>query len=99
MSDVAENAEEKVGSTEVTATAESETKASETEAPKKKRQQRQGKKPSAKKPEVFSDSLGERFPNLAAKFQRSRDDRIKKQIREAQADPKVQEASAKFAAK
>lgn len=98
MSDTAENAEEKVGSAEVTATAESPAKASENPAPKKKRPQRQAKKP-AKKPEVFSDSLGERFPNLAAKFQKSRDDRIKKQIREAQADPKVQEASAKFAAK
>lgn len=99
MSDVAENAEEKVGSAEVTAAAEGQAKTSETEAPKKKRQQRPSKKPAAKKPEVFSDSLGERFPNLAAKFQKSRDDRIKKQIREAQSDPKVQEASAKFAAK
>jgi hypothetical protein len=39
------------------------------------------------------------FPDLAKKIQKSRDERIKKQIRDAQSDPKVLEANKKFASK
>lgn len=69
-------------------------------ADKKKRSRPQNKRrPQAKKAEVFGDSLGALYPDLQTKFQKSRDERIKKQIREAAADPKVQEASKKFAEK
>ncbi len=78
--------------------------ASAKKAPKKgngkKRGPRQGGKPAAaKKPEVFSDSIGDLFPDLAAKLQKSRDERIKQQMKAAQADPKVQAATKKFASK
>ena len=52
-----------------------------------------------KKPAVFSDSLEERFPALAAKLKKSIEDGIKQKIKEAQNDPKVKAASKKFAAK
>ena len=74
------------------------------EAPKnaKKRPNKKRKKkadPKVKKPEIFSDTIGAKYPDLAKKFQKSRDELIKKQISEAQKDPKVQEASKKFASK
>jgi hypothetical protein len=75
-------------------------KAPKKAAPKKKRSRSGAKKPvAAKKPEIFSDSIGALFPDLAKKIQKSRDERIKKQIRDAQSDPKVLEANKKFASK
>lgn len=72
-------------------------------APAKKKRpmnaKRKGAAPAAKKPAVFSDSLEERFPNLAAKLKKSIEDGIKQKIKDAQKDPKVAEASKKFADK
>lgn len=51
----------------------------------------------AKKPAVFSDSLEERFPALAAKLKKRIEDGIKQKIKDAQKDPKVKAASEKFA--
>lgn len=55
--------------------------------------------PAAKKPAVFSDSLEDRFPALAAKLKKQIEDGIKKKIKDAQKDPKVAAASKKFAEK
>ena len=57
-----------------------------------------GAAPAAKKPAVFSDSLEERFPALAAKLKKKIEDDIKQKIKDAQNDPKVKAASKKFAA-
>ena len=55
--------------------------------------------PAAKKPAVFSDSLEDRFPNLAAKLKKQIEDGIKQKIKDAQNDPNVKKASEKFAGK
>ena len=71
-------------------------------APSKKKRPFNGKRKggapaAAKKPAVFSDSLEDRFPNLAAKLKKSIEDGIKQKIKDAQNDPKVKAASKKFA--
>ncbi len=55
--------------------------------------------PAAKKPAVFSDSLEDRFPNLAAKLKKQLEDNLKQKIKHAQKDPNVKKASEKFAGK
>lgn len=55
--------------------------------------------PAAKKPAVFSDSLEDRFPNLAAKLKKQLEDNLKQKIKDAQKDPNVKKASEKFAGK
>ena len=86
--------------TEVKSTEEvkpQETKSQEKKAPAKKKRPLNAKRkgPAApKKPAVFSDSLEERFPALAAI-----EDGIKQKIKDAQNDPKVKAASKKFADK
>ncbi|PWJ69960.1 MULTISPECIES: hypothetical protein [unclassified Fibrobacter] len=57
------------------------------------------KAPAAKAPKVFSDSLEDRFPALAAKLKKQIEDGIKQKIKDAQNDPKVAAASKKFADK
>lgn len=59
---------------------------------------KRGAAPVAKKPAVFSDSLEDRFPALAAKLKKQIEDGIKQKIKDAQNDPKVKAASKKFAA-
>ncbi|NLE03389.1 MAG: hypothetical protein GX638_01115, partial [Crenarchaeota archaeon] len=54
--------------------------------------------PSNKKPVTFADSLEDRFPALAAKLKKHVEDGIKRKIKDAQSDPKVQKASAKYGA-
>ncbi|MDR1760669.1 MAG: hypothetical protein LBR60_09135 [Fibrobacter sp.] len=55
------------------------------------------KAPSTAKASTFSDSIADRLgEKLAAKLKKHPDDVIKRRIKEAQSDPKVQEASAKF---
>jgi len=69
-------------------------------APSKKKRPFNGKRkgaPAQKKPAIFSDSLEDRFPNLAAKLKKSIEDGIKQKIKDAQNDPKVKAASKKFA--
>ena len=77
-------------------------KSQEKKAPAKKKRpvnaKRKGGAPAAKKPAIFSDSLEERFPNLAAKLKKSIEDGIKQKIKDAMSDPKVKAASKKFAA-
>ena len=76
-------------------------KSQEKKAPAKKKRPQNAKRkgPAApKKPAVFSDSLEERFPALAAKLKKHIEDGIKQKIKEAQNDPKVKAASKKFAA-
>ena len=77
-------------------------KSHEKKAPAKKKRpmnaKRKGAAPAAKKPAIFSDSLEDRFPNLAAKLKKSIEDGIKQKIKEAQNDPKVKAASKKFSA-
>lgn len=52
---------------------------------------------SSKKKAVFSDTLADRFgAALSGKLKRGIEDDLKRKIKEAQSDPKVQEASAKF---
>ena len=92
--------------TEVKSTEEvkpQETKSQEKKAPAKKKRplnaKRKGSAPAAKKPAVFSDSLEERFPALAAKLKKQIEDGIKQKIKDAQNDPKVKAASKKFADK
>ncbi|WP_407458179.1 hypothetical protein [Fibrobacter sp.] len=91
--------------TEVKSTEEvkpQETKSQEKKAPAKKKRPLNAKRkgPSApKKPAVFSDSLEERFPALAAKLKKQIEDGIKQKIKDAQNDPKVKAASKKFADK
>ncbi len=103
--EISENVEnvktEETKAVQETTEAKKQAKSAKKPASKKKRTPRGGKKPAAaaKKPEVFSDSIGDLFPNLALKIQKSRDERIKQQIKTAQNDPKVQAASKKFAAK
>ncbi|MCF0224723.1 MAG: hypothetical protein HUK20_10675 [Fibrobacter sp.] len=69
--------------------------------PRKKRPAgtKRGAAPVAKKPAIFSDSLEDRFPNLAAKLKKKLEDDLKQKIKDAQNDPKVKEASKKFASK
>ncbi len=55
--------------------------------------------PAAKKPAVFSDSLEDRFPALAAKLKKHIEDGIKQKIKDAQKDPNVKKASEKFGSK
>ncbi|MCQ2054281.1 MAG: hypothetical protein MJY82_03200 [Fibrobacter sp.] len=82
----------------------SQAKSVEKKAPakggKKKRpfNAKRGAAPAAKKPAVFSDSLEDRFPALAAKLKKQIEDGIKQKIKDAQNDPKVKAASKKFAA-
>ena len=95
--------EKEVKSTEVKPQETKSTeKAQEKKAPAKKKRpmnaKRKGAAPAAKKPAIFSDSLEDRFPNLAAKLKKSIEDGIKQKIKEAQNDPKVKAASKKFAA-
>ncbi len=91
--------------TEVKTTEETkpqETKSQEKKAPAKKKRPLNAKRkgaPALKKPAVFSDSLEERFPALAAKLKKKIEDDIKQKIKEAQNDPKVKKASEKFAGK
>ena len=78
----------------------SQAKSTEKKAPAKKKRplnKRKGPAPS-KKPAVFSDSLEDRFPALAAKLKKQIEDGIKQKIKDAQNDPKVKAASKKFAA-
>ena len=95
--------EKEVKSTEVKPQETKSTeKAQEKKAPAKKKRPLNAKRkgPAApKKPAVFSDSLEERFPALAAKLKKSIEDGIKQKIKEAQNDPKVKAASKKFADK
>lgn len=58
-----------------------------------------GGKPAPKKPAVFSDTLEDRCPALAAKLKKQIEDGIKQKIKEAQNDPNVKKASEKFGAK
>ena len=77
-------------------------KSQEKKAPAKKKRPLNAKRkgaPAPKKPAVFSDSLEERFPALAAKLKKQIEDGIKQKIKEAQNDPKVKAASKKFAEK
>ena len=77
-------------------------KSQEKKAPAKKKRPLNAKRkgPAApKKPAVFSDSLEERFPALAAKLKKQIEDGIKQKIKDAQNDPKVKAASKKFAEK
>ena len=77
-------------------------KSQEKKAPAKKKRPQNAKRkgPAApKKSAVFSDSLEERFPALAAKLKKRIEDGIKQKIKEAQNDPKVKAASKKFAEK
>ncbi len=65
--------------------------------PKRNRPAKPFAKASTAKAATFSDSIGGRLgEKLAAKLKKHPDDVIKRRIREAQSDPKVQEASAKF---
>ena len=77
-------------------------KSQEKKAPAQKKRpanaKRKGGAPAVKKPAIFSDSLEERFPNLAAKLKKSIEDGIKQKIKDAMSDPKVKAASKKFAA-
>ena len=80
----------------------SQEKSQAKKAPSKKKRPFNGKRKgaapaAAKKPAVFSDSLEDRFPNLAAKLKKSIEDGIKQKIKDAQNDPKVKAASKKFA--
>ncbi|HHX15066.1 MAG TPA: hypothetical protein GX724_02760 [Fibrobacter sp.] len=54
--------------------------------------------PFVQKPVTFVDSLEDRFPALAAKLKKQVEDGIKRKIKDAQSDPKVQKASAKYGA-
>ena len=91
--------------TEVKSTEEikpQETKSQEKKAPAKKKRPLNAKRKGAhdpNKPAVFSYSLEERFPALAAKLKKQIEDGIKQKIKEAQNDPKVKAASKKFAEK
>lgn len=87
-----------------------ETKSQEKKAPAKKGGKRPfnkrgpkggkfGAPAAAKKPAVFSDSLEDRFPALAAKLKKHIEDGIKQKIKDAQKDPNVKKASEKFAGK
>lgn len=75
--------------------------AAETKKPaaKKPRRRPAGKfNPAPKKVAPFSDSLADRFGDaLANKLKRGIEEDIKRKIKAAQADPKVQKASEKFA--
>ncbi len=52
---------------------------------------------NSKKKAVFSDTLADRFgAALSGKLKRGIEDDLKRKIKAAQSDPKVQEASAKF---
>lgn len=103
---MAEEVKEEVKTAEVKP---QETKSQEKKAPAKKGGKRPFNKrgpkggkfgaPAAKKPAVFSDSLEERFPALAAKLKKQIEDGIKQKIKDAQKDPKVAAASKKFADK
>lgn len=86
-----------------------ETKSQEKKAPAKKKRSSAGRSskanhpfkkgaPSNKKPVTFADSLEDRFPALAAKLKKHVEDGIKRKIKDAQSDPKVQKASAKYGA-
>ncbi|NLO24053.1 MAG: hypothetical protein GX116_06985 [Fibrobacter sp.] len=70
--------------------------------PKSTRAFKKGAHPSqraaSKASSDFSDSIEDRFPALAAKLKKHVEDGIKRKIKEAQSDPKVQKASAKFGA-
>ncbi|MCQ2104853.1 MAG: hypothetical protein MJZ26_03575 [Fibrobacter sp.] len=106
-------AEEKVEEVKVEAAAEAkvETKEEVKTADKKKAPRKGGKRPfkkggkfgakpaAPKAPKVFSDSLEDRFPALAAKLKKHIEDGIKQKIKDAQKDPKVAAASKKFADK
>lgn len=105
--EAAEAAEVKVeAKEEVKADVKADAKSSEkkgTKAPFKK-----GKRPfkkggkfgaPSKKPAVFSDTLEDRFPALAAKLKKHMEDELKQKIKDAQKDPKVAAASKKFAEK
>ncbi len=78
-------------------------KKSEKTDPAKKSARKPRRRPSgkfgqaSKKPAVLSDTLADRFGEaLAGKLKRGIEDDIKRKIKAAQADPKVQQASAKF---
>ncbi len=86
-----------------------ETKSQEKKAPAKKKRSNAGRSSktsrpfkkgasSNKKPVTFADSLEDRFPALAAKLKKHVEDGIKRKIKDAQSDPKVQKASAKYGA-
>lgn len=103
-------AEEKVEEVKVEAAAEAKVEAKEEvkTADKKKAPRKGGKRPFKKggkfgakpaAPKVFSDSLEDRFPALAAKLKKHIEDGIKQKIKDAQKDPKVAAASKKFADK
>lgn len=86
-----------------------ETQSKEKKAPAKKKHSNAGRSSktsrpfkkgasSNKKPVTFSDSLEDRFPALAAKLKKHVEDGIKRKIKDAQSDPNVQKASAKYGA-
>lgn len=86
-----------------------ETQSKEKKAPAKKKHSNAGRSSktsrpfkkgasSNKKPVTFADSLEDRFPALAAKLKKHVEDGIKRKIKDAQSDPKVQKASAKYGA-
>lgn len=86
-----------------------ETQSKEKKAPAKKKRSNAGRSSktsrpfkkgasSNKKPVTFADSLEDRFPALAAKLKKHVEDGIKRKIKDAQSDPKVQKASAKYGA-
>ncbi|MCQ2123888.1 MAG: hypothetical protein MJZ25_06845 [Fibrobacter sp.] len=106
---MAEEVKEEVKAEEVKTEVKPQEAKSEKKAPAKKG----GKRPfnkrgpkggkfapaAAKKPAVFSDSLEDRFPALAAKLKKHIEDGIKQKIKDAQKDPNVKKASEKFGAK
>lgn len=69
---------------------------------KAKSKKKRGPRPALKtarasKTPVFSDSVEDRFgEKLAAQLKKHIEDGIKRRIKEAQSDPKVQRASAKY---
>ncbi len=106
---MAEEVKEEVKAEEVKTEVKPQEAKSEKKAPAKKGGKRPFNKrgpkggkfgaPAAKKPAVFSDSLEDRFPNLAAKLKKQLEDSLKQKIKDAQKDPNVKKASEKFAGK
>lgn len=107
---MAEEVKEEVKTEEVKTEVKPQEAKSEKKAPAKKGGKRPfnkrgpkggkfGAPAAAKKPAVFSDSLEDRFPALAAKLKKHIEDGIKQKIKDAQKDPNVKKASEKFGAK
>ncbi|MCF0221437.1 MAG: hypothetical protein HUK19_04005 [Fibrobacter sp.] len=105
---MADEVKEEVKTEEVKTEVKPQEAKSEKKAPAKKGGKRPNNKrgikggkaaPAAKKPAVFSDSLEDRYPNLAAKLKKKLEDDLKQKIKDAQNDPNVKKASEKFGSK